>query len=197
MRSPASTGAKLSDSSHQTLHCSARPEQDANLTTVLEEAGQLDLDDMGNWSYQGHGSSSAFVRRLGERFANMSDVSIEDKTTKLRLRGAPDIFESPIRLMNPAFEDSSREFASLPSREVAVELATSALDEACALFNFVHKPSFFSMLEEIYLLDPAQYTDKERRFLPLLYAVLALGCLFSCNGRVHFGYIHAISEGYV
>jgi hypothetical protein len=99
--------------------------------------------------------------------------------------------------MNPALEDSSREFISLPPREVAIELATSALNEACVLFNFVHKPSFFFMLEEIYLLNPAQYTDKEHRFLPLLYTVLALGYLFSCNERAHFGYSHAISEGYV
>ena len=98
---------------------------------------------------------------------------------------------------NSAFKDSSGEFISLPPRDIAVELATSALNEACALFNFVHKPSFFSMLEEIYLLNPAQYTDKEHRFLPLLYSILALGYLFSRNERVHFGYTHAISEGYV
>lgn len=197
MRSPASTGSKLSESPRQAQHCPAKPEQEANLATVLEETGRLDLDDMGNWSYQSHGSSSAFVRRLGERFSNMSDLSIEDKTTNLRLRGTPDIFESPNRSVNPALEDSSREIIPLPPREVAMELATSALNEACALFNFVHKPSFFSMLEAVYSLNPAQYTDKEHRFLPLLYAVLALGYLFSCNERVHFGYTHAISEGYV
>lgn len=196
MRSLASTGAKLPES-HQTPHCHASSEQDANLATVLEETGRLALDNMGDWSYQSHGSSAAFVRRLGERFANMSDLSIEDKTTNLRLRGTPDIFESANHLMNPAFEDSSHEFISLPPREIAIELATSALNEACALFNFVHKPSFFSMLEEVYLLNPAQYTDKEHRFLPLLYAVLALGYLFSCNEQVRSGYTHAISEGYV
>ncbi|OKO91666.1 Activator of stress genes 1 [Penicillium subrubescens] len=149
MKSPASTGAKPSESPHHTPHCPASPEQDSNLATVLEETGRLDLDDMGNWNYQSHGSSSAFVRRLGERFGNMSDLSIEDKTTNLRLRGTSDIFESPNRLMNPAFEDSSREFISLPPREVAIELAT----------------------------------------------ILALGYLFSCNERAHFGYTHAISEG--
>jgi hypothetical protein len=197
MKSPASTGTKVSESPQQTPHCLASPEQDANLETVLEETGRLDLDDLGNWSYQGHGSSSAFLRRLGERFGNMSDSGIEDKTTNLRLRGTPDISESPNLPVNPAFEDSSRELVSLPPREVAIELATSALNEACALLNFAHKPSFFSMLEEIYLLTPAQYTDKEHKFLPLLYAVLALGYLFSCNERAHFGYTHAISEGYV
>jgi hypothetical protein len=197
MKSPASTGTKVSESSRETLHCLASPEQDENLETVLEEMGRLDLDDLGNWSYQGHGSSSAFVRRLGERFGNMSDPGIEDKTTNLRLRGTPDISESPNRLVNPAFEDSSREFISLPPRELAIELATSALNEACALLNFVHKPSFFSMVEEIYLFTPAQYTDKEHKFRPLLYAVLALGYLFSCNERAHFGYTQAISEGYV
>jgi hypothetical protein len=197
LRSLASTGAKLPGFPHQIPHCPASPEQDANLATVLEETGRLDLDNMGNWSYQSHGSSSAFVRRLGERFGNISDLSIEDKTTNLRLRDTPDIFESANHLMNPAFENSSREIISLPPREVAIELATSALNEACALFNFVHKPSFFSMLEEVYLLNPAHYTDKEHRFLPLLYAVLALGYLFSCNERARSGYTHAISEGYV
>lgn len=196
-RSPVATTTTLSESSHQSPHGPAGPDQDANLATVLEETGRLGLDEKGNWSYQSHGSSSAFVRRLGERFGDMSDLNIEDKTTNLRLGGTPDIFESPDRLMNSAFKDSSGEFISLPPRDIAVELATSALNEACALFNFVHKPSFFSMLEEIYLLNPAQYTDKEHRFLPLLYSILALGYLFSRNERVHFGYTHAISEGYV
>jgi hypothetical protein len=171
-------------------------EQDVPLETVLEATGQLDLDEHGNWSYHGHGSSSAFVRRIGERFGNVSDSGL-GKSTVLRLPSIPQIYESPRNSEDQSFKDSTQDSIPLPQRDVALDLASSALNEACALLKFVHQPSFYSMFDRLYHVDNEQYGYEENKFLPLLYAVFAVGYLFSSSERAHFGYAHAVSEGFV
>jgi hypothetical protein len=53
------------------------------------------------------------------------------------------------------------------------------------------------MLHRLYIVDPEQYGYEENKFLPLLYAALAVGYLFSSSERVYFGNAHAISQGFV
>lgn len=43
----------------------------------------------------------------------------------------------------------------------------------------VHMPTFYNQLDRIYDTPAENYTNAENSFLPLLYAVLALGKLFS------------------
>jgi hypothetical protein len=170
-------------------------QQTVPLETVLEVTGNLDLDEQGNWSYHGHGSSSAFLRRLGERFSNVADTGL-GKNTVLRLGSIPTINESPKSLEDQLFE-SAQYSIMLPPRDVALDLISSALDEACALLKFVHEPSFYSMLHRLYNVDPEQYGYEENKFLPLLYAALAVGFLFSSSERAHFGNAYAVSQGFV
>lgn len=66
----------------------------------------------------------------------------------------------------------------LPSREVALQLIAKTWGSACVLFRFYHRPAFLEDLNELYDMDPAQYTNKQQRFLPLVYSVLACGALF-------------------
>ena len=169
--------------------------QNPPLETVLELNGQLDLDEQGNWSYHGHGSSSAFIRRIGERFGNISDNGLGQNTV-LRLRSIPPINESS-KASEGQSSESAQHSIMLPPRDAALDLISSALDEACALLKFIHEPSFYSMLHRLYRVDPEQYGYEENKFLPLLYAALSVGYLFSSSERAHFGNAHAISQGYV
>ena len=171
-------------------------EQDVPLETVLQAAGELDLDEQGNWSYHGHGSSPAFIRRIGEQFSNVSDTG-RGKSTLLRLRPEPQIHDSPRNSDGQSVEGSTQDSISLPPRDVALELTLSALNDACAILKFVHHPSFYSMFDRLYLVHPEQYGYEENKFLPLLYAVFAVGYLFSNNEGANFGYAHAVSEGFV
>ncbi|KAH6666417.1 fungal-specific transcription factor domain-containing protein, partial [Halenospora varia] len=166
-------------------------QQTVPLETVFEVTGQLDLDNQGNWSYHGHGSSSAFLRRIGERFSNVSDTGLGNNTV-LKLRSITALEETPKSSEDQSFEQDP---IILPPRDIALELISSALDEACALLKFVHEPSFYFMLYRLYAVDPEQYGYEENKFLPLLYAALAVGYLFSSSERVHFGNAHAISQG--
>lgn len=43
----------------------------------------------------------------------------------------------------------------------------------------VHLPTFYKQLDRMYEVPAENYTNAESSFLPLLYAVLALGKLFS------------------
>jgi hypothetical protein len=184
------SSAALQSSQHSSI------EQDVLLETVLEATGQLDLDEHGNWSYHGHGSSSAFIRRIGEQFGNVSDSGL-GKNAVLRIPSIPQIYESPRTSEDQSFDDSAQDSVTLPQRDVALDLTSSALNEACALLKFVHQPSFYSMFDRLYSVDNEQYGYEENKFLPLLYAVFAVGYLFSNSERVHFGYAHAVSEGFV
>lgn len=66
----------------------------------------------------------------------------------------------------------------LPSREVALDLITKTWENACVLFRFYHRVAFIEDLNELYDTDPNQYTNKQQRFLPLVYSVMACGALF-------------------
>ena len=45
--------------------------------------------------------------------------------------------------------------------------------------RIVHLPTFYKQLDRMYEIPTENYTNTENSFLPLLYAVFALGKLFS------------------
>lgn len=67
----------------------------------------------------------------------------------------------------------------LPSKEVALQLIYTTWYKACVLFRFYHRPSLLEEVELLYSLDPFNYTDRQQKFLPFLYSILACGSLFS------------------
>jgi hypothetical protein len=65
--------------------------------------------------------------------------------------------------------------------------------------RFVHEPSFFALLDRVYASSWEQFTNDEHTFLPLLYVVMAVGCLFSDDDESTLdvaGYEGAIGQGY-
>lgn len=67
----------------------------------------------------------------------------------------------------------------LPPKNVALELVAKTWSFPCVLFRFYHRPSFVKDLDELYETDPENYTNKQNKFLPLAYSVMAVGALFS------------------
>jgi hypothetical protein len=53
------------------------------------------------------------------------------------------------------------------------------------------------MFDRLYLVGHAKYGHEERKFMPLLYAIFAVGYLFIKSERAYFGYAHAVSGGCV
>ncbi|ODV96014.1 hypothetical protein PACTADRAFT_20807, partial [Pachysolen tannophilus NRRL Y-2460] len=66
----------------------------------------------------------------------------------------------------------------LPPKDIALKLISNTWDNACVLFRFYHRPSFIKDLNVLYETDPANYSNQQQRFLPLVYSVMACGSLF-------------------
>lgn len=161
------------------------------LETMVDNSGCLDRDDQGHWDYHGHTSGIIFVRRLRKQLGAADIPMTRPRTMSYMLESPKSVSESP--------QDASlHPTHDLPSRAVARRLCHNALDDACSLMRFVHEPSFYASLERIYDVSPDQYTNEENSFLPLLYIVMAVGCLFSDDGVGTLdvaGYEGAIGQG--
>jgi hypothetical protein len=165
---------------------------------MVENTGCLDLDDQGHWDYHGHTSGVIFLRRLRKQLG-MSQLGSSDIPLRVR-PGLQHFLESPKSMSESPQESSLPPTHELPARDVARRLCHNALDDACALIRFVHEPSFYTLFDRIYDTPPEQFTNDENAFLPLLYIVMSVGCLFSDDGAGTLdvsGYESAIGQGYV
>jgi hypothetical protein len=164
------------------------------LETMMENSGSLDLDDQGHWDYHGHSSGVIFMQRLRKQFGNL----VLPLRTSSRPQPISQILESPKSQSESPQDSNLPPTHDLPSKEVAKKLCRNSLDHACVLMRFVHEPSFFAMLDRIYDTPCDQFTNDEHTFLPLLYVVIAVGCLFSDDVESTLdvvGYEGAIGQG--
>ncbi|KAL4795603.1 fungal-specific transcription factor domain-containing protein [Aspergillus venezuelensis] len=167
------------------------------LESMVDKSGCLDLDDQGHWDYHGHTSGIIFLRRLRKQLG----VS-QPGGTEIPLRTRPalqNFLDSPKSMSESPQEPSLPPTHDLPPRDVARRLCHNALEDGCALIRFVHEPSFYALLDRIYDLSPEQFTNEENSFLPLLYIVMSVGCLFSDDGAGTLdlsGYESAIGQGF-
>lgn len=174
-------------------------EGEEQLESMVKATGQLDLDEQGYWDYHGHSSGLSFVRRLREQFGDL--VTEGQATPFVKSRPMSVVFESP-KSTHESPQDQSLHFVGteiqdLPPKYVALRLADHAINDASALLRVVHEPTFYKNLDRIYDTPSELHGNQENNFLPLLYAVLALGALF---GKDHIemdsrGYENAIDEG--
>lgn len=173
--------------------------EESLLESMVDNTGLLDVDDQGHWDYHGHSSGLIFMRRLRKQFGNLPDPRPEDRpTTKFQnishiLEGAKSSSESPIDSHLSPLHD-------LPDRDVARKLCMNTLEDACCIMPLLHMPSFYVMFDRIYDTPPENFSNEENSFLPLLYLVLAVGCLFRGVGDSTFdksGYESATDQGYV
>ncbi|GEQ69137.1 hypothetical protein JCM33374_g2808 [Metschnikowia sp. JCM 33374] len=67
----------------------------------------------------------------------------------------------------------------LPPKETALQLIYTTWNKACVLFRFYHRPSLLQEVDLLYSIDVLNYTDRQQKFLPFMYSLLACGSLFS------------------
>jgi hypothetical protein len=167
---------------------------DSHLEAMVKATGQLDLDEEGNWDYQGHSSGLSFMRGL-RQFDDMFQIP-SDNSPSMRYRTMSHDSPSPGAL-SLAGSSASPNGVALPSKAEARVLCDSAIIEYSAMLRVVHLPSFYKQMDRIYELPAENYGNAETSFLPLLYAVLALGKLYSENdhGLNVAGYDALTDEG--
>ncbi|KAF2098972.1 hypothetical protein NA57DRAFT_76206 [Rhizodiscina lignyota] len=122
----------------------------------------------GEAGYQGYSGDRAFMQLMRDKLRNWPGAEVHGKLRR-SAEQLPKLFESDYSLA---------ETVLLPPRDECRALIDAAL-ESHALFPILHWPNFECSLRFLYSIGPSQYTADELRFLPLFYAVLALGCLFS------------------
>jgi hypothetical protein len=167
---------------------------------MVKATGQLDLDEDGNWDYHGHSSGLSFMRRLQQQFGDIIAPPPSGSSPFPKYRPLSQVFDSPGSAQQSPVESSSTLPAGtdLPPKKEARALCDAALIEAGALMRIVHLPTFYKSMDRIYDTSPENYGQAENSFLPLLYAVMALGTLFSRNDEAldKVGYEACIEDGF-
>lgn len=190
----------------------AASDEDPDLQSMVQSTGSLELEDRG-YAYYGASSGLNFLRRMGEEFGDiMSPESAADKQkpsssskakqmTQIMMSSPdPDSLNLPPHHENHTPSEHETEQGELPSKQAARKLCHHALDDATAIISCVHQPSFYRSLDRIWDLSSEEYEGQDHRFLPLLYVVMALGCLFAKDGESELklrGYQSATEEGCV
>ncbi|KAL8657826.1 MAG: hypothetical protein Q9226_001530 [Calogaya cf. arnoldii] len=175
-------------------------QKDSLLESMVLEAGSLHLDDQGHYDFYGQSSGMIFLRRMREQFGDLlvkfdgtSLPFTKPSTISGRLNSSKSNSGSPM--------DSSRSNVhDLPAKSCARKLCSYALTDAAALFPFVHQPTFYTMFDRVYDTPRESYEPIDEKFLPLLYSVIALGCLFATAEESmlqSYGYESATDLGYL
>lgn len=166
---------------------------------MIDSTGQLDLDDKGGWDFHGRSSGSVFLKRMKEHFRGKLGPS-----TKLPFMSRPEKPEGLTDLDPPTpagqspFSTTSTACAELPSKEVARNLCYYSLSCATCLERIVHVPSFYEKLDKIYDRPVDMLNTDESHFMGLVYAVLALGCMYNSldgGSPSKMGYKDSLDEG--
>lgn len=173
-------------------------EHESLLESMVENTGSLDLDDRGHWDFHGHSSGVVFLRRMREQFGDQVGHSEGYGLHILKNRHLDLAFESPQSGGDSPSDSLLPNFDDLPGQEHVRRLCEHALNDACAIFPFVHKPTFYQSLNRVYDTPPENFGIEEHQFLPLMYATMALGCLFAKAEQSPLqqqGYSGAIDQG--
>lgn len=165
------------------------------LEITMDRSGSLELDAQGYWEYYGDSSEHAFVSGLQKRLGSLIISPLQvASSSSANVSAHGDVQPQSDLRHGSAFPAPHH----LPAKEISVMLCRNALDTACTLMRFVHEPSFFDMINRVYDTPVGEHSEEERSFLPLLYLVLAVGCIFSNDldtSTTTAGYQKAISHG--
>ncbi|KAL1297122.1 hypothetical protein AAFC00_004700 [Neodothiora populina] len=173
--------------------------KDTRLESMVRAIGQLELDEQGNWDYHGHSSGLSFIRRMREQ---LGDVMGPDTraTPFAKSRPMSQVFESPRSLTaeSPSME-SIISGTELPPDDIARDLCNTAVNDASVLLRAVHIPTFWQSFDRLYRLPFENYSNEDHKFLPLLYSIMAVGCLYGKDEQSAInqaGYESAIDQGF-
>lgn len=175
--------------------------QDPQLMSMIETIGQLDLSEAGEWDFHGTSSGAVFLRRMKQHFRGLlgNDYRTPFLPRPPRPQGMFNLDSPRSNSSSPWDVSSMPNLYDLPDKEKARTLCYYSLNCATCLMRVVHIPTFYEMFDKVYELPPDGFGNEERRFLGLLYSVLALGCMYNVStddpaNRVT--YKTAMDEGY-
>jgi len=172
-------------------------ENDAALESMIRAVGQIELDEHGNWDFHGHSSGLSFVRQMR---AELGTIMGPDTQSTPYIKAFPTtrVVESPNKLPSAASTPGGRQAAApaadLPSHVIAKELCDAALTAHSVVLKVVHTPSFWKSFDSVYAVSSENWNADDRKFIPVLHSVLAVGVLYTSRGG-NANYEETIEKG--
>jgi hypothetical protein len=174
--------------------------QDAQIMSMIESIGQLELREGGEWDFYGNSSGAVFLRRMKEHFKGL--LANEYRIPFLPRPALP---TGMFSLDSPRSSAGSPWDApvlpniyNLPPLDKVRTLCYFSLDCATCLMRVVHQPSFYAKVDRLYASPQESWGNEEHRFLGLLYSIMALGCVYNVaqeSSEPSATYKSALEEG--
>ncbi|KAH8909980.1 hypothetical protein BR93DRAFT_444523 [Coniochaeta sp. PMI_546] len=167
----------------EAMQRAASEAQDPQLMSMIETIGQLDLSEGGEWDFHGTSSGAVFLRRMKQHFRGLlgNDYRTPFLPRPPRPQGMFNLDSPRSNSSSPWDVSPMPNLYDLPDKEKARTLCYYSLNCATCLMRVVHIPTFYEMFDKVYELPPDGFGNEEKRFLGLLYSVLALGCMYNVS----------------
>lgn len=175
---------------------------DAQIMSMIESIGQLDLNEGGEWDFHGNSSGAVFLRRMKDHFKSLlgNDHSIPFLPRPVRPAGMFGL-DSPRSNAGSPWDTNTSSTTStpniydLPPQDKARKLCYYSFNCATCLLRIIHEPSFYEMLDRIYGTPQESWGNEEHRFLGLLYSVLSLGSVYNVAPDEPSSYKASVEQG--
>ncbi|OJJ50340.1 hypothetical protein ASPZODRAFT_2117631 [Penicilliopsis zonata CBS 506.65] len=128
-----------------------------------------DTQSQGEARYGESSADRSFIEFLKTEFGAWPGMDVDSRLLTRR--------EPRTKLFPRGGGDASIDTVSLPARDRAEHLIRLALD-SYLLYPVLHRPTFYSVFYLLYILQRCDYGEEERRHIPLVYSLMALGSLF-------------------
>jgi hypothetical protein len=164
---------------------------DNMLESMVQDSTHMKIDRQGSIDYRGSSSSFHFVRSM---YGNLSKLlgsgpnEMAGDTAQLSLDDIP-------------FPELQLDDLFLPPRPIARKLYDYMFDHSMVFVHFFHRPTFIKHFKMVYDYHfeqngPGNQGDRTQqnikpadfaRFLPLLYASFAVGCVYAADDAADIG----------
>lgn len=158
------------------------------LETMVQEPTTMRIDSQGSIDYRGSSSSLHFIRSMYGNLSRMlGQGEMAGDTAQLSLDDLP-------------FPDLQLDDFFLPPRPIARKLYDYMFDHSMVFVHFFHRPTFikhFKMVYDYHFEQNGRGKDGDNkqtikpsdfaRFLPLLYASFAVGCVYAADDAADIG----------
>ncbi|KAJ3556314.1 hypothetical protein NPX13_g10160 [Xylaria arbuscula] len=154
---------------------------DGQLQSMISSAGQLDLNESGDYDFHGTSSGSVFFKQMKKQFRTLlgKDYQIPFMPRPPRAAGVTNLDSPRPTPSSPWAASPSPSTCNLPPKERALALCSESLDNATCLLRIVHKPTFYGMLDSLYDKPSDDFGIEDKRNLALAYSAMALGCMYN------------------
>lgn len=137
-----------------------------------ESNGTANHSEVVKWEFRGDSSGADLLQHIRDHVVDV----LSDYNTSISTDSTPDMSSSNFSpILFDQSPNKSCSLGDLPLFETAKAVCVAAFSEMKAYYCFIHFPTFYQMLSEVYTLPSDNLMDGKSQYLNLLFSVLALG----------------------